>query len=239
MKTFDPEQLRHFLSAILDPTIGCCELRVFHADYEQRTGFIIPAVQFSKTLAGWYSNANDLIADAHKLKGISGYVTVNPVKLDLLARCCNKIAKQKHTTTDADIVCLRWLYVDIDPVRPPDISSTEEELAKALARRDLILAEHPKIQKTALWGCSGNGAFILARLPDFPNDAKHRKIVGDGLDAMAADYSDDEVVVDTKTRNPSRVMAIPGVLKCKGSDVPTRRHRLTIVDGGLNGRLHL
>ena len=75
----------------------------------------------------------------------------------------------RHTTCDADIVCLRWLYLDIDPVRPPEISSTDSELDAAVSRRDAILGDHPELAASALWGRSGNGGWILVRLPDYPN----------------------------------------------------------------------
>ena len=70
-------------------------------------------------------------------------MTINPVRHDLLARSDNRLGRCRHTTRDVDVAVLRWLFLDIDPVRPPDISSTEAELAAALARRDAILGGEP------------------------------------------------------------------------------------------------
>src|SRR5262249_53998478 len=109
------------------------------------------------------------------------------------------------------------------------------ELAAALATRDRLLAEHPGLAQSALWGKSGNGCWILVRLPDYPNDAAHRALVGKALDLLAARYSDDAVKIDTATRNPSRVMCLPGTLKCKGDSIPDRPHRPATLDGGADG----
>ena len=143
----------------------------------------------------------------------------------------NRLARGRHTTRDADITCLRWLYLDIDPVRPPDISSTDAELAAALARRDAILADHPELAASALWGSSGNGAWILIRLPDYPNDPPHRALVAEAVGTIARDYSDAAVLIDTATVNPARLIGLPGTLKAKGSDRPERPWRLVTLDG--------
>lgn len=227
---FHDAQCRAFLRTIVDPVVGCSELRIFHATYVPG-GYIEAAQQYSKTLAGWYDRVNDLVVDLKNLRGISGYITVNPVRRDLLARSDHKLTKAKHTTTDADVVCLRWLYIDVDPVRPADISSTDEELVAAVERRDAILQGEPIIAEAALWGRSGNGAWILARLPDYPNDSDHRDLVARALAVLSGRYGDDRVTIDVKTKNPSRVMCIPGTLKAKGSNRPERPWRLATLDG--------
>ena len=89
------------------------------------------------TVAGWFDHDHlDELARAAtdwtgKAEGC--YVTINPVKPDLLARGANRVIWQpKNTTTDADIVRRVGLVFDADPVRPAGISATEDE--KALAR---------------------------------------------------------------------------------------------------------
>jgi|GEM_PF-820087 len=226
---FAPDQTRRFLQAILDPSIGCCELRVFHATFE-RGGYIVAAQQYSRTFAGWYDDASKLIADLGRLRGVSGYVTLNPIRSDLMARSDSQLTKAKHTTTDADIVCLRWLYIDIDPIRPADISATDDELVAAVRRRDDILSDHPDLAARSIWGRSGNGTWILVRLPDYPNDQKHHDIITRALTLFSVRYTDSAVKVDPTTKNPSRVMCVPGTLKAKGSNRPERPWRLATID---------
>jgi hypothetical protein len=124
--TFSEEQLRAFLGFLMDPSVGCVEFRAFKADFD-RGRMIVKGERFSKTISGWYDDARALVIDAKSLRGISGYLTVNPVQADLLARSYNGASVVKHATLDTQIACLRWLYIDIDPVRPADISSTDAE----------------------------------------------------------------------------------------------------------------
>jgi hypothetical protein len=158
-------------------------------------------------------------------------VTFNPVRPDLLARSDNRLTRARHTTRDADILCLRWLYVDIDPLRPAEISSTDAELAAALARRDAILGDQPGLAAAAVWGCSGNGAWILVRLPDYPNDSHHATLVAKTLATLDQQYSDNTVRIDTSTANPARLIGLPGTLKAKGCNRPERPWRRVTLDG--------
>lgn len=231
----DPTATRTFLELLKTPAMGCTELRVLRGTFN-RKGEILRGDAYGPgyhgaTLAGWYDRVEPLLSECRRLREISGYVTINPVQSDLLARSANRLARVRHTTRDVDVVCLRWLYLDIDPVRPPDISSTDAELAEALARRDAILRDHPELAGSALWGCSGNGAWILVRLPDYPNDPSHRELVVEVVRLLASQYSDAAVIIDTATVNPARLISLPGTIKAKGSPQPQRPWRLVTLDG--------
>jgi hypothetical protein len=231
----DSEMMQRFLEILSVPRVGCVELRVLRAAFDRR-GLIVRGDEEGSnfggsTLAGWFDDPARLAAQAHRLRGVSGYVSINPVRADLLARSDHRLARMRHTTRDADIVCLRWLYLDIDPVRPPEISSTDAELAAAVSRRDAILSDHPALCASALWGRSGNGGWILVRLPDYPNDPAHRGLVAEAVGTIARIYSDQAVVIDTSTVNPARLMGLPGTRKAKGSPRPDRPWRLVTLDG--------
>ena len=233
--SFDPAVTRRFLQLLRAPEAGCTELRVLHAGFD-RWGQVRRASDLGlsaggSTLAGWYSDVDRLTAQARRLRGVSGYVTINPVRHDLLARSENRLGRSRHTTRDVDVAVLRWLFLDIDPVRPPEISSTDTELEAAIARRDAILEGEPDLAGSALWGCSGNGAWVLVRLPDYPNDPPHRALVVQAVRAIAAAYSDDVVQVDRSTVNPARLIGLPGTLKAKGSSRPDRPWRPVTLDG--------
>jgi len=231
----DSEMMQRFLEIIRARHVGCLELRVLRAAFDRR-GFVVRGDHEGSnfggsTLAGWFDDPARLAAQARRLRGVSGYVSINPVRGDLLARSDHRLARMRHTTRDADIVCLRWLYLDIDPVRPPEISSTDSELATAVSRRDAILGDHPELAASALWGRSGNGGWILVRLPDYPNDPPHRALVAEAVGTIARAYSDQAVVIDTSTVNPARLIGLPGTRKAKGSPRPDRPWRLVTLDG--------
>jgi hypothetical protein len=231
----DPGAARRFLELLRTPAAGCTEFRVLHGVFQHdgqiRRGGAPGRHDYGATLAGWYDRVEPLLRDSRRLYEVTGYVTINPVRADLLARSANSLAHVRHTTRDVDVLCLRWLYLDIDPVRPPDISSTSAELALALARRDAILADNPELAASALWGCSGNGAWILVRLPDYPNDPTHRELVKEVVRLLADKYNDGDVIIDTATVNPARLISVPGSIKAKGSPLPERPWRFVTLDG--------
>ena len=233
--TTDPAVARRFLSILTSPRVGCVELRVLRGTFDRR-GDVQRADRLGtgyagSTLAGWYDDLDRLAAQSSRLLNVSGYVTINPVRTDLQARSDNRLSRVRHTTRDEDVTRLRWLYLDIDPTRPPDVSSTEYEWSAAIARRDAVLDGHPELKTSALWGKSGNGAWILVRLPDYPNDARHRGMIAETVRRLAREYNDDDVVIDTATVNPSRLIGLPGTIKAKGSPRPDRPWRLATFDG--------
>lgn len=227
---FDRDQVLAFLGELACPRTGCVEMRVFRARYER--GFVVPS-PYQSTLAGWYDDFHKLAVDAGRLRGVSGYVTVNPITTDLLSRSDNQLVRVERASSAEDVLAIRWLYLDIDSRRRDGISATDAELAAAVALRDAILDDHPELAASGMWGKSGNGGWILARLGDLPNDeATHERVVRMTA-RLAAQYDDDAAFVDVKTTNAARVMVLPGLLKTKGSNRPERPWRMATIDGGL------
>lgn len=173
-----------------------------------------------------YEHIADVGEHIGRLRSYRGaYVTVNPVKPDLLARAVNRIrpAGRNPTTGDADIVCRRWLLVDCDAERPSGISSNDEEhdaaLRKALEiRRGLNSLGWPE----PLMIDSGNGAQLMyaVELPAIDDGLVQRCIT------EIAKASDDKVKIDTTVHNPARIWRIPGTMNCKGDHTSSRPHRM-------------
>ena len=135
--------------------------------------------------------------------------------------------RPKHTTSDLDIQRLASLTLDCDPVRKAGISSTDEELAKALALRD----EFVRFVTTELgWPepvvimMSGNGGQATWRI-DLPADADGAALVQEALEAADGMFSTLEVSIDTTLGNPSRIVKLSGTRACKGDSLPQRPHR--------------
>jgi hypothetical protein len=228
----DPQQAA-FLAAILETGRGCAEVRILKADLDRDDNIVRPKGKYRSTYAGYFTDPESIAEELARVRGVSVYVTANPISRDLLARS-DRLDRQDHTASDADVVCLASVLIDIDPERAADISATEAERLAALECRDRILREHPQIAAAALWGCSGNGAFILVRLAELPNDAENRGLVQALLKYLAATYSGEysgcKVKVDEATFNPARIMAVVGTLKAKGVSTPDRPHRLVTLD---------
>jgi putative DNA primase/helicase len=243
--SFDLAQIADFLRLVLDPSLGCLELRLFGAWRSHASNFIEPAPRQTITLSGWYDRIDAVIADVQGVKGVSVYATLNPVHPDLIYRARNRLVQTKrdHSTSDSNILCHRWMYIDCDSVRPDGISATQEERDAALALRDRILVAYPFLRDSAIWGGSGNGGWILVRLPDLLNNEesyKHHRgtyeLLGRVLSGLAEQFgkkgrAGDLAFVDEVTKNASRVMCLPGTLKCKGEDDPRRPWRLVTIEG--------
>ncbi len=159
------------------------------------------------------------------------YFTLNPVNPDLLSRARNRInfMGKKPTTKDAEIICRRWLPVDVDPIRPAGISSTEAEhtaaLAKAVECKEWLTEQG---WPAPLAGDSGNGANLLYRI-ELPNDEPSKMLVEKVLKALAQKFSDSETEIDTGVANAARIWKIYGTIAGKGDNAPDlgRPHRVS------------
>src|ERR1051326_6976661 len=119
-----------------------------------------------------YFNFEDRAAIEEAVQDLDGYadgiyIVLNPVNPNLIARANNRLqARPKHTTSDTEIVEWRWMFIDIDPVRPAGISATHEEHGTALARAVQIQeALSARGWPEPVSADSGNGAALLYRLP--------------------------------------------------------------------------
>ena len=118
-----------------------------------------------------YDHINMVANALANIKTAKGcYVTVNPVKPELLNRAVNRIrpAGREPTTADGDVISRRWLLIDCDAKRASGIPSSdaEHEAAhkKALEIRDGFASMHwPEPIVTD----SGNGAQLMYRV-DLP-----------------------------------------------------------------------
>jgi hypothetical protein len=185
------------------------------------------------THSGYFSDRDALVRSVEPLDADSSvhgiYVTLNEVNPALLSRRANRIkmrlGKKDSTTSDADILRRRWLPIDIDPLRPSGVSSTDEEHGLALA----------KAKEVARWiaglgfpepvrADSGNGAHLLYRI-DLPNDEAATVLVKACLMTLDALFSDERVTVDTANFNAARIWKLYGTVSRKGDNTPERPHR--------------
>jgi len=204
--------------AALFPAGGVVEVRAL-ADRFTHSGYFDDLAKCAEAAAA-------LDADP-EVRGI--YVTLNEVNPALLARRANRVkmrlTRSDPTTADADIVRRRWLPIDLDPVRPSGVSSTEEEHDTALRKADeialwLVEQGFPEPIKAD----SGNGAHLLYRV-DLPNDAAATALVKGVLTTLDALFSDGTVTVDTANYNPARIWKLYGTCSRKGDHTPERPHR--------------
>jgi hypothetical protein len=164
-------------------------------------------------------------------KGAGVYWTLNRIDPELKARAQDRLQPYaKHTTTDANILVRRNLLIDIDATRPAGISSTDAEHKAALDVAEKIRQELTREGWTKpLLQDSGNGAYLIFRLPDLPNDDLSRDLVKRCLGALARRFNTELAHIDQGTFNASRIAKIPGTTACKGDDTARRPHRLSLL----------
>lgn len=185
-------------------------------------------------MASGYFNDLDALAaavvplDASGTQGI--YVTLNEVNPALLSRRANRIkvrlGKKDATTADGDILRRRWFPIDIDPVRPSGVSSTDAEHQAALVKVAEIAAYLGRERgwPAPVLGDSGNGAHLLYRI-DLPNDDESRDLVKRCLEVLDSIFSDTCCSVDCANHNAARIWKLYGTVSRKGDHTPERPHR--------------
>lgn len=180
------------------------------------------------TISGYFSDAELLTkAVASTITGAKGiYCTLNEITPALLARAENRLkdlGKGDPTTADGDVLRRLWLPIDLDPMRPAEISSSEAEHTLALDRARRI-AEHLQGEgwPAPIIGDSGNGGHLLWRI-DLP--AEDGGLVQQCLEALAARFDDALVKVDQKVFNPARIWKLYGTWATKGDNTADRPHR--------------
>ena len=185
------------------------------------------------THSGYFSDPAALVRAVEPLDADSSvhgiYVTLNEVNPALLSRRANRIkmrlGKKDSTTSDADILRRRWLPVDIDPLRPSGVSSTDEEHGLALAKADEVARWITGLSfPDPVRADSGNGAHLLYRI-DLPNDEAATALVKSCLATLDALFSDERVSVDTANFNAARIWKLYGTVSRKGDNTPERPHR--------------
>ena len=185
------------------------------------------------THSGYFSDRDALIRAVEPLDTDSSvhgiYVTLNEVNPALLSRRANRIkmrlGKKDSTTSDVDILRRRWLPIDIDPLRPSGVSSTDEEHDLALTKADEVARWITGLGfPDPVRADSGNGAHLLYRI-DLPNDDAALALVKGCLTTLDALFSDERVTVDTANFNAARIWKLYGTVSRKGDSTPERPHR--------------
>ena len=227
-------ELAQFLNYVISRN-SVIELRLFHDN---------------KTFAGYFDSFQDaykaLTPVPRRKPGIpfgdyprdgeaSGiYWTLNGVHKNFLGKSNNRIkyAGKGDTTSDADIIVIRHLLIDCDPIRnPTTISSTREEkhAAAGVARR--IRRWLKKQGVVCFPGDSGNGIHLLVPVKFEGKDQielahKNTCIL---LAYLKKTFSTPAVSVDSTVSNPARINKLYGTMVRKGDSIADRPHRRSAI----------
>lgn len=177
------------------------------------------------------------------------YVGIQPRPQRLLDLAPNAVRPLRSGAGRSDIEVLTATVIDLDPVRPKDTASTEEELAAALEAAGEVAAwcEAEGLLPPARM-MSGNGAQLWFAFPPIVLDEANREVVQANLKAFEAELrarlENDRIKVDSIHDLP-RIIKVIGTVSRKGEPTADRPHRVStalgelarIEDDGLRARL--
>jgi len=182
-------------------------------------------------VAGYFDNFSTMAssiweADA-KYRAVGVYYVLNKIDPALLGRAYNRLKEHaEYTTADSNVLCRRWLPIDLDPIRPAGISSSDEEHAEAVNRARLIAGEMQMEWGRPIIADSGNGAHLLYRI-DLASDMEGLAFVSGALAELDRRYSDGAVKVDVTSANAARIWKAYGTVARKGDSIAGRPHRMS------------
>lgn len=185
-------------------------------------------------ISGYFTDAETLIQalGTVDLRNTNVYITLQAINEDCYSRSQHDcFIAGAASTNDNDVDGYRWLFIDLDPVRKSEISSTEEELneATALAKR-----VHDYLQSVGfeepLVAFSGNGMHLLYSI-GLENNEENKELMQRCLLALDMMFSTDRVKIDTVNFNPSRICKLYGTLAQKGANTVKRPHRMSAIIG--------
>lgn len=156
------------------------------------------------------------------------YFVMNKIKDDCYARPqCEKFVKSpKATTKDDEILRRTFLLCDFDPVRLPNISSSNEQFELAHKKAQdvyrFLIREHGFTDSIIC--ISGNGWHVLVPV-DLPCDEETDKIVKNFYTYMGSIFSDNEVEFDEKVYTNARLTKLYSTWSKKGANLPSNPWR--------------
>jgi len=157
------------------------------------------------------------------------YAGIQPRPVDSVDGPLNTLARGRRGARDGDIEWLAAVALDLDPVRPRNEASTDEQLAQALERAQQISRwiEGDGFIAPVLH-MSGNGCQLWFALPPTQISSGNRDELQAKLRAFEVRVRDrfagDQVAIDS-IHNLSRVIKVIGTRSLKGADSPERPHR--------------
>lgn len=191
--------------------------------------FEIRILKGKQTISGYFTNV-EVLEQAFKtvdLRDANVFYTLNVINPDCYSReqkDCFRVSKT--TTGDKDIDSYQWMLIDLDPVRKTGISSTNEELIKAheMAKR-VVEYLRQRDFPAPIMALSGNGIHLLysINLDNIPENVDMLERCLKALDQM---FSNEDVEIDKKVFNPSRISKLYGTTAHKGASTKERPHRM-------------
>ena len=183
------------------------------------------------TRSGYFKQGDVLVRELRKQDLTDGSNVY--INLQMLDESCygrkqrDKFMAVKTTTSDNDVTGYDWFFVDIDPDRPKDTSSTDKQLDYAKQTANKVYDYLAKMGfENPVVAMSGNGVHLLYRVNLNVND-QTKKLLKNCMEVLNMYFNDEHVKIDVVNFNPSRICKLYGTLAQKGADTPEQPHRMS------------
>lgn len=216
---------QYYDEAMIRQTIN--NLKPNHELFEVR---IIGKGNRKRIISGYFTDVDTLIKqfDTIDPRATNMYITINKVNDDCYAREQHDCFRQTDANThDHEIDAYEWLFIDLDPKRVAEVSSSEAELEAARILSDKVYSYMSNLGfKEPVRAMSGNGHHLLYKI-DLANTEENKDLIERCLVNLASIFNTDKVKIDIVNHNQSRVCKLYGTLAQKGSNTKTRPHRMS------------
>lgn len=216
-KFFDASMIKRTIE-ILKPDNALFEIRIIQKGNKKQV------------ISGYFTDADTLLKQLETIqpKGSNVYITINKVNQACYSREQHDWLRATNVTTqDKEIDRYEWLFIDLDPERLSEISSSKEELEEA---RQLMGKVHEYLKglgfSEPITGLSGNGYHLLYKI-DLPNTQDSKDLIEHCLINLANLFNNGSVKIDTVNFNQSRICKLYGTLAQKGANTKDRPHRMS------------
>lgn len=182
-----------------------------------------------RIISGYFTSIDTLIQqfDTIDPRNTNMYITINKVNEDCYSRAQHDCFRQTDTNTqDSEIEAYEWLFIDLDPIRVTDISSSDKELETSKVLCDKVYDYMKGLGfKEPVRAMSGNGYHLLYKIA-LDNTEENVSLVERCLYNLSAMFSNEIVKIDVVNYNPSRICKLYGTLAQKGANTQKRPHRM-------------
>jgi hypothetical protein len=132
-----------------------------------------------------------------------------------------------------DMVYIKRIPFDFDPIRPAGVSSTDVELEAAIeVRNEIVAAMRSLGWPMPALALSGNGAHAVWRCSVRAEERLNKalQIIYSQIKSQFSDlFTHRQVQFDTCVRNPGRILRLYGTVNRKGEHTVERPHRMASI----------
>ena len=203
------------------------EIRKWHKTFKREGELFEIRVLGDRTWSGYFTDADQVIAQLQPYDNLNIYFTVNEVKRACASRSqFGQFHQVKGTATSKQDIERRWFIpIDVDCERPTGVSSTKEE--KELAYRKAgdvfrFLRQNGFSDPIVCDSSSGYHIFVPV---DIENTQEAEQSVKTFLETLSRKFSDEKVKIDIVLFDANRIIRLPGTFGRKGRSTKERPHR--------------